>query len=55
MFENKNVIIVATLLLAATGFCICQVNSGKKVGHHSEINSESPREKEYKKSFLNGG
>ena len=55
MCEIKTVLIVAALLLAATGFCICQVNSGKKVGHHSEIKSESPCEKEDKKYYLNGG
>ena len=49
MCEIKTVLIVAALLLATTGFCINQVNSGKKVGHHSEIKSESPCEKEYKK------
>ena len=39
MCEIKTVIIVAALLLAATGFCIYQVKtekSEKKVGHHSE-------------------
>ena len=55
MCEIKTVFFVAALLLAATGFCICQVNLGKKVGHHSEIKSESPCEKEYKKYCLNGG
>ena len=54
MCENKIVLIVAALLLAATGFGIYQVNSGKKMGHHSEIRSGNPCEKEYKKS-LNGG
>ena len=54
MCEIKTVIIVAALLLAATGFCIYQVNSGKKLGHHSEIKSESTCEKEYKKYCLNG-
>ena len=44
MCEIKTVFIVAALLLAATGFCIYQVNSEKKVGHHSEIKSESPCE-----------
>ena len=47
MCEIKIVIIVATLLLAATGFCIYQVNA--KVGHHSEIKSESPCQKVYEK------
>ena len=55
MCENKIVIFVAALLLAATGFCINQRKSEKKVGHHSEIKSESPCEKEYKKYCLNGG
>ena len=55
MCEIETVLIVAALLLAATGFCIYQVNSEKKVGHHSEIKSESPCEKEYKKHCLNGG
>ena len=48
MCEIKNVIFVAALLLAAIGFCIYQVKSDMKVGHHSEIKSESPCEKEYK-------
>ena len=55
MCEIKTVIIVAVLLLAVTGSCIYQANSEKNVGHHSEIKSESPREKEYKKYCLNGG
>ena len=54
MCETKTVIILAALLLATTGFRINQVNSVKKVGHHSEIKSESPYEKEYKKYCLNG-
>ena len=55
MCETKTVLSVAALLIAATGFCIYQVNSGKKLGHHSEIKSESPREKEFKKDCLSGG
>ena len=55
MCEIKNVLIVAASLIAATGFCIYQVNLGKKMGHHSEIKTESPCEKEYKKYCLNGG
>ena len=55
MCEIKNVNFVAALLLAAIGFCIYQVNSDKKVGHHSEIKSESHCEKEYKMYCLNGG
>ena len=58
MCEIKIVLIVAGLLIAATGFCIHQVNcihTENKVGHHSEIKSESTCEKEYKKYCLNGG
>ena len=55
MCELKTVLIVAALLLAATGFCIYQVKSEKKVGQYSKIKSESPCEKEYKKYCLNGG
>ena len=55
MCEIKTVKIVAALLLAATGFCVYQVKSEKKVRHHGEIKSESPCEKEYKKYCLNGG
>ena len=54
MFEVKFVKIVATLFLAATNFCIYQVKTEKK-GHLSEIKSESPCEKEYKKYCLKGG
>ena len=53
MCETKTVIIVAALLIVATGFCVYQVNP--KVGQHSEIKSESPCEKEYKKYCMNGG
>ena len=49
----KTVINVAALLLAATGFCIYQVKPKKE--HHSEIKSESPCEKGYKKYCFNGG
>ena len=58
MCEIKTVIIVAALLLAVTGSCINQVQtekSEKKVGHYSEIKSEGPCRKEYKKHCLNGG
>ena len=55
MCEIKTVLVIAALILAATGFCKYHVDSGKKVGHHSEIKSESPCEKEYKKYCLNGG
>ena len=55
MCEIKTVLIVAALLLTVTGFCIYQTNTEKKVGHHSEIQSESPCEKGYKKYCWNGG
>ena len=55
MCEIKTVLIVAALLLVATGFCIYQTKSEKKVEHHSEIKSECPCEKEYKTYCLNGG
>ena len=47
MCEIKTVSIVAVLLLVAAGFYTYQVNP--KVEQHSEIKSESPCEKEYKK------
>ena len=49
MCEIKTVLVVTVLLLAVTCFCLYQTKSEKKVGHHSEIKSESPSEKEYKK------
>ncbi len=52
MCEIKTVLIVAVLLIAAAGFYTCQVNP--KVEQHSEIKSESPCEKEYKKYCMNG-
>ena len=55
MCEIKTVVKVAALVLAAAGFCIYQVNSETKVGHHSEIKIESPCKKEYKKFCLIGG
>ena len=45
MCEVKTVLTVGALLLTATSFCLYQVNSEKKVGHLSEIRSESPCEK----------
>ena len=55
MREIKTVLIVEAFLLAATGFCIYQKNSEKKMGHHSGIESENPCEREHKKFSLNGG
>ena len=54
MFEVKTVIFLAVLILAATGFCIYQVNSETKVGHHSEIKTKSPYGKQHKTCCLNG-
>ena len=51
MSENKTVLTVAALLLAATGICIYQVNSGKNLGHHSQVKRESTGEKVFK-SFV---
>ena len=48
MCEIITVLIVAALLLAATGFGIYQANSEKKVGHYSEIKSEVLAEKSTK-------
>ena len=48
MCETKTVLIVAALLLAATGLCIYQAKSEKKVAKHREIKSESPRGKSTK-------
>ena len=55
MCEIKTVLNAAALLLAAASFYIDQVNSEKKMGHHSEIKSENLCEKEYRKYCLNGG
>ena len=55
MCEIKSLLNVAALLLAVTGFYKYQVNSEKKVGHYSEIKSESTCQKEYKMYSLNGG
>ena len=49
MCEIKTVLVVAALLITVTGFCIYQTKTEKKVVHHSEIKSEGPCEKEYKK------
>ena len=55
MCEIETVLIAAALLSAATSFCICLVNSDKKVGQSSHHKSESRCEKQYKKYCLNGG
>ena len=55
MCEIETVLIVAVLQIAAAAFYTYQVKSQTKVGQHSEIKSESPYEKEYKRYCLNGG
>ena len=54
MCEIETVLTVAALLLAATVFNIYQVKLEKKVKRHSEIKSENPCEKEYKKYGMDG-
>ena len=44
MWEIKTLLTVTALLLAATDFCIYQVDP--KAGHHCEIKTESPCDKE---------
>ena len=54
--ETKAVVVsISLILLVAASFCIYQGHTEDKVGHQSEIKSQSPREKEYKKYCLNGG
>ena len=56
MCEAKAVVVsISIFLLVAASFCIYQAQTENKVGHHSQIKSESPCEKEYKKYCLNGG
>ena len=55
MCEIKTVFIVAVLLVAVAGFYTYQVKLEKRMGQHSEIKSESPCEKEYKKYCMNAG
>ena len=56
MCETKAVVVSISLtLLVAASFCIYQAKTKDKVGHHSQIKSESPCEEESKKYCLNGG
>ena len=56
MCETKAVVVSTSLfLLDAASFCIYQVQTENKVGHHSEIKFQGPCENEYKKYCLNGG
>ena len=55
MCENKILLLVAAILLTASGFCKYQVNSENKLTHHCEFKSERPCDKEERKYCLNGG
>ena len=56
MCETKAVLVwISLLLLVAAILCIYQAQIENNVGHHSQIKSESPCKKEYKKYCLNGG
>ena len=56
MCEIKALVVsISIILLVAATFCIYQAQTENKVGHHSEIKSESPCKKEYKNYCLNGG
>ena len=56
MCETKAVVVsISLFLLVAASFCIYQAQTEKKVGYYSEIKSESPCNKGYKKYCLNGG
>ena len=56
MCETKAVVVSISLFsLVAESFCIYQAQTENKVGHYSEIKSESPCNKEYKKYCLKGG
>ena len=56
MCETKAVVVsVPLILLVAASFCIYQTHTENKVGHHSNIKNQCPRENEYKKYCLNGG
>ena len=56
MCETKAVVLsISLILLVAASFCIYQAHTENKVGQHTEIKSESPCEKEFKKYCMNGG
>ena len=56
MFETKaHVASISLILPVAASFCIYQVQTENKVGHHSKMKSQGPCENEYKKYCLNGG
>ena len=56
MCETKAVVLSMSLILLVAGsFCIYQAPTENKMGHHSEIKSQSHCENEYIKFCLNGG
>ena len=56
MCETKPVVVSKSIILpVAASFFIYQAHRENKVGHHSKIKSQGPRENEYKKFCLNGG
>ena len=56
MCETETFVLsISLFLLVAASFCIYQAQTENKVGNYSEIKSESPCIKEYKKYCLNGG
>ena len=56
MCETKAVVgTISLILLVATSFSVYQAHTENKVGHHSEIESQGPCQKGYKKNRLNGG
>ena len=56
MCETKAFVVsISLFLLVAASFYIYQAQTENKVGHYSEIKSESPCKKEYKQYCLNRG
>ena len=56
MWETKTVLVsLSIILLVAANFCIYEVHTEKKVGHHSKIKSQSPCKNKDKKYCLNSG
>ena len=54
--SDKAVLVpLSIVLLVAACFCICPAHAENKVGHHSQVKSQSPCENEYKDYCLIGG
>ena len=55
MCETKGVVLsISLVLIVAAIFFIYQAQTESKMGHHSKIKSQGPRENEYKKYCLSG-